>query len=445
MITVEVLGHEIEVGWVEGVAVSHNGVSFSGTHRIDFIDSDTVTFHVERVGKKITVSASSSGGGGGGGGLDATVSGGVELVNDNITLGSVLIRDVLIPGNNFGVQWGADDSPIGFFRWIGNNWSVLWNNTTLYFKSAAGFGFEGEGSTSPAWFNNLAGLVIGGTTINGSAILQLISNTKAFLFNIVNPLSGIAAPAQGMMVGSTEKDDILLYWNNVWTGVTRPEIFLIDDQNVLLEEKHRNAIVVMRYNGNATATPALNLSKGWTTFVYKKNGTAGYLELLEGPYQEIDAFNSRIYVGGAAIINQGSNIFLVSGSLGQLINQSTIQDAIDQAEADAIATSNAYADLVHFGTDISGSLTLALTHAGKWMEVTAAATITVPPHSSVAFPLGTQMIFRQYAAGQVTFAEGVYVDIQSSGNKLKTSAQYAVCTLIKTDTNEWALSGDLSV
>lgn len=63
MITVEVLGHEIEVGWVEGVAVSHNGVSFSGTHRIDFIDSNSVTFHVERVGKKITVSAESSGGG----------------------------------------------------------------------------------------------------------------------------------------------------------------------------------------------------------------------------------------------------------------------------------------------------------------------------------------------------------------------------------------------
>lgn len=444
MITVEVLGHEIEVGWVDGVAVSHNGVSFSGTHRIDFIDSNSVTFHVERVGKKITVSATSSGGGGGGG-LNATVSGGVELVNDNITLGSVLIRDVLIPGNNFGAQWGADDSPIGFFRWIGNNWSILWSNATLYFKSAAGFGFDGEGSTSPAWFNNLAGLVIGGNTMNGSAIFQLISNTKALLFNIVNPLTGIAAPAQGMMVGSTEKDDILLYWNNVWTGITRPEIFVTDEQNFLLEEKHRNAIVVMRYNGNATATPAIGLSKGWTTFVYKKNGTAGYLELTEAPYQEIDAFNSRIYVGGAAIINQGSEVFLVSGSLGQLINQSTIQDAIDQAEADAIATSNAYADLVHFGTDISGSLTLALTHAGKWMDVTAAATITVPPNSSVAFPLGTQMIFRQYAAGQVTFAEGVYVDIQSSGNKLKTSGQYAVCTLIKTDTNEWALSGDLSV
>jgi hypothetical protein len=29
MITVEVLGHEIEVGFIDGVAVSHNGLSFN--------------------------------------------------------------------------------------------------------------------------------------------------------------------------------------------------------------------------------------------------------------------------------------------------------------------------------------------------------------------------------------------------------------------------------
>jgi len=440
MITVEVLGHEIGIGIIDGVSISSNGVSIGKTHRIDFVDSDSVSFHVERVGNKIKVSATSSGGGGGGG-LDATVSGGVELVNDNITLGSVLIRDVLIPGNNFGAQWGTDDSNIGFFRWIGNNWSVLWSNTTLYFKSAAGFGFEGEGSSYPAWFNNLSGLVIGGTTINGSSILQLISNTKAFLFNIVSSLGGVAAPAQGMVVGSVEKDDLMLYWNNVWTGITRPEIFVISDQNFVLEEKHRNAVIVMTYNGIASVTPTLGLSKGWTSFFYKQDGTNDYIQITEGPYQEINAFNMRVYVGGAAIIHQGAEVFLVSGSLGPLVSQSVIQDAIDQAETDA----NTYSDLVHFGADISGSTTLVIGQAGKWMDVTAAATITVPPHSSVAFPIGTQMIFRQYAAGQVTFAEGVYVDIQSSGNKLKTSAQYAVCTLIKTDTNEWALSGDLSL
>jgi hypothetical protein len=340
MITVEVLGHEIEVGFIDGVAVSHNGLSFSGTHRIDFIDSGTVTFHVERVGKKITVSATAAGGGGGGG-FNGTVSGGVELVADNITLGSVLIRDVLIPGgNNFGVQWGADDSPIGFFRWIGNNWSVLWSNATLYFKSAAGFGFEGEGSSSPAWFNNLAGIVIGGTTMNGSAILQLVSTTKAFLINVVSSLTAVNAPAEGMIVGSDEKDDLVLYWNNVWTGITRPEIFVTDEQNFLLEEKHRNAVIVMTYNGVTSVTPTLGLSKGWTSFFYKQDGTNDYIQITEGPYQEINAFNMRVYVGGAAIIHQGAEVFLVSGSLGPLVSQSAITAAIAAAEAAA----KAYAD-----------------------------------------------------------------------------------------------------
>lgn len=343
MITVEVLGKEIHIGWIEGVSVSSNGVSKGKTNRIDFVDSDSVSFHVERVGNKITVSATSSGGGGGGG-LDATVSGGVELVDDNITLGSVLIRDVLIPGNDFGAQWGTDDSNIGFFRWIGNNWSVLWSNTTLYFKSAAGFGFEGEGSSSPAWFNNLSGLVIGGTTINGSSILQLISNTKAFLFNIVSSLSGVAAPAEGMVVGSVEKDDLMLYWNNVWTGITRPEIFVTDEQNFLLEEKHRNAVIVMTYNGVTSVTPTLGLSKGWTSFFYKQDGTNDYIQITEGPYQEINAFNMRVYVGGAAIIHQGAEVFLVSGSLGPLVSQSAITAAIAVAATAAENNAKAYAD-----------------------------------------------------------------------------------------------------
>lgn len=338
MITVEVLGHEIEVGFIDGVAISHNGVSFSGTHRIDFVDSETVTFHVERVGKKIVVSATAAGGGGGG--LDATVSGGVELVDDNITLGSVLIRDVLIPGSNFGVQWGEDDSFLGFFRWIGNGWSVLWNATTLYFKSATGFGFEGESSTHPAWFNNLMGVVIGSTSMNGSAILQLVSNTKAFLINIVSSLAGVAAPAHGMIVGSTEKDDIVLYWNNVWTGITRPDIIVTDEQNILLTEAHRNAVIIMTYNGNTTATPALGLSKGWTAFVCKKNGTAGYMEFIEGPYETIDAFDTKVYVGGASIIHQGSNVFYASGSLGPFVDSNALTAAITAAENAA----KAYAD-----------------------------------------------------------------------------------------------------
>lgn len=447
MIEVQVNGYEIEIGITDGVSVSHNGVSLSKTHRIDFLDTASVTFHMERVSNKITVSATSSGGTGGG--LDATVTGGVELVPNaepgepgNITMGSVLIRDVLIPGSNFGVQWGTDESLLSYFRTIGNNWQVLWSQATLYFKTATGFGFEGE-NTHPAWFNNLMGVVIGSNSINGSAILQLVSNTKAMLFNVVSNLLNIAAPAEGMVVGSDEKDDLLLYWNNVWTGITRPEIFIIDTQNITLEEIHRNAVIIMTYNGNTTATPALGLSKGWTAFLCKKNGTAGYLEFIEGPYEELDAFDTKVYVGGASIIHQGSNVFFVSGSLGPFIDSNALTAAIAAAQAAA----EAYSDLVHFGTEITGSTTLVLGQAGKWIDINSATavTITVPPNSSVAFQLGTQFIFRQYGAGQVTFSEGVYVDIQSSGDKLKTSAQYAVCTLIKTDTNEWALSGDLSL
>ncbi len=51
--------------------------------------------------------------------------------------------------------------------------------------------------------------------------------------------------------------------------------------------------------------------------------------------------------------------------------------------------------------------TFALTDA--WSMVTfnnaAAQTVTVPPNSSVAFPIGTQIDCSQLGAGKVTFAQ----------------------------------------
>lgn len=94
----------------------------------------------------------------------------------------------------------------------------------------------------------------------------------------------------------------------------------------------------------------------------------------------------------------------------------------------------------------TASYTLVLADAGKHVEmnVASANNLTVPPNSSVAFPIGTQILLSQYGAGQTTVVAGSGVTIRSNGAKLKLTGQYAQATLVKRATDEWYISGNLS-
>lgn len=89
--------------------------------------------------------------------------------------------------------------------------------------------------------------------------------------------------------------------------------------------------------------------------------------------------------------------------------------------------------------------TLVLTDAGKVVELSnaAAITVTVPPNSSVAFPIGTVICFTQIAAGQATISPGAGVTIRT-GSSSTTRAQWSELMLRKRATDEWVLSGDLA-
>jgi hypothetical protein len=68
----------------------------------------------------------------------------------------------------------------------------------------------------------------------------------------------------------------------------------------------------------------------------------------------------------------------------------------------------------------------------------------VPLNSSVAFPIGTQILVSQYGAGQTSFVATGGVTIRSASGNLKLSAQYAAATLVKIADNEWYLFGSLT-
>ena len=93
----------------------------------------------------------------------------------------------------------------------------------------------------------------------------------------------------------------------------------------------------------------------------------------------------------------------------------------------------------------TASYTAVLTDDGKLitMSVASANNFTVPPNSSVAFGIGTQLNIAQLSTGATTIVAGSGVTLNSDGAKLKLNAQYAVATCVKTDTNTWFVVGNL--
>ena len=93
----------------------------------------------------------------------------------------------------------------------------------------------------------------------------------------------------------------------------------------------------------------------------------------------------------------------------------------------------------------SATQTLDLNDANSllWSASGANFTITVPPNSSVAFPVGTQIGFLCQGAGNQTIAAGAGVTIFSLNSNLTVRPNGGGAYLVKVNTDSWSLVGDL--
>ena len=98
----------------------------------------------------------------------------------------------------------------------------------------------------------------------------------------------------------------------------------------------------------------------------------------------------------------------------------------------------------------TANYTFALTDANNalvTMNVASANTLTIPPNSSVAFPVGTVLNFAQTGAGQTTITQGSGVTITSWGataSAPKSRVQYSAGSCIQTSANNWLVIGDIA-
>ena len=99
-----------------------------------------------------------------------------------------------------------------------------------------------------------------------------------------------------------------------------------------------------------------------------------------------------------------------------------------------------------FNAQTGTTYTFVLADAGKMVTSSngSAQTITVPPNSSVAFDVGTQIIVQNIGSANATLAQGAGVTINSKDSNKEIDGQYAAATLIKTATDAWSLIGALA-
>ena len=90
--------------------------------------------------------------------------------------------------------------------------------------------------------------------------------------------------------------------------------------------------------------------------------------------------------------------------------------------------------------------TFVLADAGKLVTSSngSAQTVTVPPNSSVAFAIGTQIIVQNIGSANATLATAGTPTLNSKDANLEIDGQFAAATLIKTATDAWSLIGALA-
>jgi hypothetical protein len=101
--------------------------------------------------------------------------------------------------------------------------------------------------------------------------------------------------------------------------------------------------------------------------------------------------------------------------------------------------------LVSINAQAGTTYTIGTADVGKLVTFGNAAgeTVTIPANSSVAFAIGDQVNFMNLSTGTATFVAAGTAVIRSAGTKLKLADQYAVCTVLKIDTDAWVMVGNV--
>ena len=210
-----------------------------------------------------------------------------------------------------------------------------------------------------------------------------------------------------------------------------------------------------------------NASNGWY-----------FITPEEGMIARIKDENAWSYFDGSAwqSLVLGGGDMLAANNLSDLVSASTARtnlglgsaavlstSDVDERARDAVGTALVAGNGMSVTVDDAGdtvtlksvgvgvssqtgtSYTAVLPDANTYIRHSnaSAITFTIPPNSSVAFPVGTVIEMEQAGAGALSVAAGSGVTINSRSSDLTLAGQYAVAFVKKVATDTWTMNGDL--
>ena len=146
--------------------------------------------------------------------------------------------------------------------------------------------------------------------------------------------------------------------------------------------------------------------------------------------------------GDSMLWDASDEKLVITGSDGQ--NALEVPDG-NVSVTDQLTVSGGLVAPLQINAQTGTTYTFVIGDAGKLVTSSngSAQTITVPPNSSVAIAVGTQIIVQHIGSANATLAQGSGVTIQSKDSNKEIDGQYAAATLIKTATDTWSLIGAL--
>ena len=275
------------------------------------------------------------------------------------------------------------------------------------------------------------------TTVSKSGIVSRYQNIGSTKYSELNPYSlNIQDESDTMDVANNnrlyaQKDNLTLSSGNVSTPLAQVQVSV---------------------NGGASPFSAVG--------VYKKVGT-GFPQVETGVQLNGEG---KIYFsttgadwltldpsgatdGQSIIFNNATQTFEPTTVTKAMVGLGSVDNTSDAGKPVSTATQTALDLKAPLSVTIHekvASYTLVLTDNGKMIEMNigSANTTTIPPNSSVAFPIGTQIAVLQTNTGQTTITAGAGVTVNATPG-LKLRARWSSVTLIKRATDTWVAVGDL--
>lgn len=234
----------------------------------------------------------------------------------------------------------------------------------------------------------------------------------------------------------------------------------LDNIDTRVNQLDAAVVIVGTWDPTSGSFPGGGTAQAGASYVVTADGTVDGVEFKDGDRVTaiVDNASTSTYAANwlhqdytdrvTAVAGKTGNVTLdkTDVGLGNLDNTSDADKPVSTAQQTALNGKATKAALEGLNTQTGTTYTLVLADAGKAVEMNngSANTLTVPPNSSVAFPVGTQILVRQLGAGQTTIAEGAGVTIRSKDDNLKLDGQYVEATLTKRATDEWVLTGALA-